>query len=85
MDQKQLFVECDCYTHVIVVDKTDENGYGECEYCFSFFTRGYDGNILPFTERLRWCWQILRYGKPWTDSIILDHHKAKRLGEFISK
>ena len=85
MDQNQLFVECDCYTHAIVVERVDEDGYGDYEYCLAFFTRGHDGNTLPFMERLRWCWQILRYGKPWTDSIILDRNKAKRLGEFLSK
>ena len=25
MDKNKLFVECDCYTHAIVVDRTDED------------------------------------------------------------
>lgn len=29
MDKNKLFVECDCYTHAIVVDRTDEDGHGE--------------------------------------------------------
>ena len=85
MDQNELFVECDCHSHVIVVNKMDEDGYGDFEYCMAFFERGYDGRILSFKNRLRWCWHILRYGHPWTDSIILDRNKAKRLGEFLSK
>ena len=85
MDQNQLFVECDCHSHAIVVDKIKDDAYGEDEYCLAFFERGYDGRILSFKDRLRWCWHILRHGNPWTDSVILDRHKAKRLGEFLSK
>ena len=85
MDKNKLFVECDCYTHAIVVDRTDEDGHGDYEYCLAFFERGYDGQGMSFKERLRWCWQILRRGHPWTDSIILDRNKAKRLGEFLSQ
>jgi len=40
MDQNQLFVECDCHSHAIVVDKIKDEAYGEDEYCLAFFERG---------------------------------------------
>jgi len=27
---------------------------------------------LSFRERLRYCWQILRYGKPYADMVVFD-------------
>jgi hypothetical protein len=42
-----------------------------------------DGRTLRWSERLRWCWQILRYGKPWSDFIILNTENQKRLKEFL--
>jgi hypothetical protein len=50
MDKNKLFVECDCYTHAIVVDRIDEDGYGDYEYCLAFFERGFDGNIICEVE-----------------------------------
>jgi hypothetical protein len=42
-----------------------------------------DGRILRWSERLRWCWQILLYGKPWSDFIILNIENQRRLKEFL--
>jgi len=85
MDKNELFVVCDCHSHAIVANRIDDNDYGDHEYCLAFFERGYNGRIMTFKERLRWCWHILRHGNPWTDSVILDRAKAKRLAEFLSQ
>lgn len=73
------FLICDCYEHGLLVER-----YGdEEEVCISLFERGLNGRILSFTERLRWCWHILRYGSPWSDFIILNVENQKQLKKFL--
>ena len=73
------FLICDCYSHGLLVERLDD----EEELCLSLFERGLDGRILSWSSRLRWCWQILRYGKPWSDYVILNTDNQKRLKEFL--
>lgn len=77
---KFQFLICSCKSHALLVEKfTDE----ESVY-LSIFERGLRGRILPWTERIRWCWQILTKGSPWSDSVILDNEEKKRLRKFLS-
>lgn len=73
------FLICDCYSHGLLVEKFEN----EEEVSLSLFERGLDGRILSFSSRLKWCWQILRYGKPWSDFVILNTEKQKKLKEFL--
>jgi hypothetical protein len=73
------FLICDCYQHGLLVEKYPHDE----EVCLSIFERGLEGRILSFSERLRWCWQILRYGRPWSDFIILNTENQKQLKEFL--
>ena len=78
-DQDSIFLICDCFSHGLLVEKFKD----EEEVSLSLFERGLSGRILPWRERLRWCWQILRYGKPWSDFIILNPENQKQLKEFL--
>lgn len=73
------FLICDCYSHGLLVERLDD----EEELCLSLFERGLDGRILSWSSRLKWCWQILRYGKPWSDYVILNIENQKKLKEFL--
>ena len=73
------FLICDCYSHGLLIEKFDD----EEEVCLSLFERGLNGRILCLSERLKWCWQILRYGKPWSDFVILNTENQKKLKEFL--
>lgn len=79
-DQDSIFLICDCYEHGLLVEKYNN----ETEVSLSLFERGLSGRILSWSERLRWCWQIIRYGKPWSDFIILNEEKQKQLKKFLN-
>jgi len=79
-DEKSLFLICDCYEHGLLLEKFE----GENELCLSLFERGLNGRNLSFKERLRWCWQILRHGNPWSDYIILNEENQKQLKDFLN-
>jgi len=79
-DQDSIFLICDCYDHGLLVEKYND----EKKVCLSLFERGLDGRILSWRDRLRWCWQILRHGMPWSDYIILNEENQKQLKEFLN-
>lgn len=74
------FIVCDCHSHGLVAEKFDDHD----GVYLSLFERGFNGGKLPFAERLRWCWQILRHGRPWTDLIVLNKEKQEDLCKFLS-
>ena len=74
------FLICDCHSHALLVEKFE----GEEELHMSLFERGLNGRILSFKERVRWCWQILIHGRPWSDFIILNTENQKTLKDFLS-
>lgn len=78
-EQDSVFLICDCFSHGLLVEKFK----GEEEVSLSLFERGLNGRILSWSSRLRWCWQILRYGKPWSDFVILNIENQKRLKDFL--
>ena len=77
-EKESEFLICDCYSHGLLVEKFDDE-----DVCLSLFERGLSGRTLGWSERLRWCWQILRHGKPWSDFIILNTENQKKLKEFL--
>ena len=79
-EQDSVFLICDCFSHGLLVEKFK----GEEEVSLSLFERGLNGRILSWSSRLRWCWQILRYGKPWSDFVILNTENQKRLKNFLN-
>ena len=78
-EKDSAFLICDCFSPGLLVEKFE----GEEEVSLSLFERGLDGRILSWSSRLRWCWQILRYGKPWSDFIILNTENQKQLKNFL--
>jgi len=78
-EQDSVFLICDCFSHGLLVEKFK----GEEEVSLSLFERGLNGRILSWSSRLRWCWQILRYGKPWSDFVILNIENQKQLKQFL--
>ena len=39
--------------------------------------------ILPWKERLRWCWEILKSGEPYVGEVVLTPDAAKEFAEQI--
>ena len=79
-DQDSIFLICECHEHGLLVEKFKD----EHEVSLSLFERGLKGRTLGLSERLRWCWQILRHGMPWSDYIILNEENQKQLKEFLN-
>jgi len=75
---EKCFVMCDCYGHVLFLEKDEGLTY------FSVYETAYTGGKLSWYERIRWCWNIILTGKPYTDSFVLNNNKSKELAKFLS-
>ena len=82
-EPQSLMVKCECHGHALEVTHCP-NTDGTNEYWFTVWKRGYDGRLC-WRERIRWCWNILRTGRPWGDEIILTPGCANQICEFINQ
>lgn len=81
MKEDSIFLMCDCHSHALFVEKFKE----EEEVYISLFERGYEGKRMNLFERLRWCYRIIIYGHPWTDSVILNTENQRKLRSFLNE
>ena len=81
MKYDELYVMCDCHSHGLYVIHSEEDD----EFYINIYELSLTGRKLSFRERLRWVWQIIWKGHPWTDFIIIPSDKAKELSKFLSK
>jgi hypothetical protein len=79
MNNKKLFLLCDCYNHGLLLEKEED----EDIVYLSVFERGVYKNKLNWYERLRWIYQIFVNGTPWTDQFILNKEKQKQIIEYL--
>ena len=84
---KSKFVRCDCFGHALEVRRDMEIVDGKIthknfEICI-WERYGESNRKMSWRERIRWCWQVLRTGRPWADQVTISDDKAKKLAEFI--
>lgn len=73
------YYSCDCGVELVKVEKDDEVN----EIYFSIYSLGTGDNRIPFFLKLRYCWRILKTGRPYGDQIVLSFESAKRMGKYL--
>ncbi len=81
----EKFYSCDCGAEGIVLSCEQEDEENTYYIYMSLFEHYYHGKILSFLERIKWCLQILKNGKPYLDCIVLNTDIAKELGQDLLK
>lgn len=80
---KPEYIECDCGSEIIQLQ------YIEDENCLnmSFFSIGKKNNkkMYSWKDKIIHILHIIRYGHPFSDSIILNKQEIKILEEFLNK
>lgn len=87
LPDESIMVKCDCGAEALEVQfwpSDDRKDQYPDEFYFAFWQQGFS-RPLCWRERLRWCWNILRKGNPWGDSILVYQPKAKQVADFIYK
>lgn len=65
-EETTTIIKCDCHGECIAIDYDPK--YNETDISFWSYG-GYDDNTLTWKDRIRYCWQILRKGKPYGDQV----------------
>lgn len=73
------FFNCSCSSEGLIFEYDPE--YKEANVALWHY--GSCDGKLSWKERLRWCWNILRSGLPWTDAISMNPQEARHFAETI--
>lgn len=84
MKDNSKFFKCSCHCCALQTTYFDD----EPDIYFSIWEQGAKENhTLSFWQRLRWCWRVIRKGKPFEDQIILDNEQTielyRELGNYL--
>ncbi len=75
-----LLIKCECSTHAFEIEVDEDR-----QYNISLWSMMCDEYPFSWKERMRWAWNIIRTGKPWTDSIILNEESTNEIVSFINQ
>lgn len=85
IDKKSLFEKCQCSTHCFEIEYFCYEPKDDKGFYLSFWTYARKAEKLCWKERIRWIWNIIKTGNPWSDSIIINNEQAKEITEYINK
>lgn len=78
MKEEELTIKCDCGEEMLTIND---------DYPFGFHVAMFDRYCTKYTwrHRLHLIWRIIRYGKPYTDAVIIGYDKAVDLLDFLTQ
>jgi hypothetical protein len=79
-EKEQLMLKCACDNHAL--ELKHDNEYGGIE--ITIWDRSPKVYPFSFKERLRWCWHILKTGKPWADYYILQPSDIPKVTTYLN-
>lgn len=77
---KDIFIECNCHSEAIRVEKQTDG-----DVWFSFWQSGFGLKELCWKERLRLIFYILKNGHSYTDMVIFNKEKVDKLIDFLKE
>lgn len=78
---KTEFILCDCKNEVLVIEYDNEYDFAELSIYESVSSYAYR---MSFWQKLRYIFQVLVNGRPYSDQIILTKKQLKDLSSFIN-
>jgi hypothetical protein len=79
-DQKNLFIKCSCYSEILYLEHDMED---KTTFLSMFRTDASFSKSL--WQRLRACFQILKYGRPYADQIVLSIDDVKKMKTYFAE
>ena len=79
-ESKTIFIKCECQGEGMSVEYSKEDNL----YYFSYWSYGLSSEKLSWRQRLRYCWEVLRKGKPFNDELIFGQDQTDELIDFLT-
>lgn len=80
-ENKTIFIPCSCKSEVLVIEYDHDIDMADLAI-YEHLTNY--SNKLSLWQRIRYCYQILVYKKPYADQIMLDRKQLKDLQKFLN-
>ena len=81
---ESVYVKCDCGgCSVLEVNYDDWKDYQR--FNFALWVQHPGTRPMSKKERIRWCEQVMKTGKPWADHTIVTIKDAQRIVKFLNK
>lgn len=77
---KTTFILCDCRSEILVLDHDFE--YGLTELSIYENMSSYN-NKMSFWQKIRYIYQVLFKGRPYSDQIVLSNNQIKDISSFL--
>ena len=81
-ENKTLFIPCSCKSEILVIEYDHEWNIADLAI---FENNTNYSNKMSLWQRLRYCFQVLAYKKPYADQMVLDKKQLKDLKEFLNE
>lgn len=80
-ENKTLFIPCDCRNEILMIEYDHEIRMAD----FAIYEH-YIGHThkLSLWQRLRYCWRVLLYNKPYSDQMMLNNKQLQDLKAFLN-
>lgn len=80
-DFRIRFIRCDCDSEILVLRYDDE--FDMLDLCI-YETRTSVKHNMSWYQKFRYVYQLLRYGQPYTDQLILKREQIEELKGFLN-
>lgn len=87
-NENTKFFRCVCGSHGLEIVHYKEKWGNPQQFHEDFYFNCWElgrnnDNIMGYKERLRWCWNIIKTGNPFADSISLSKEQVKDIINFL--
>jgi hypothetical protein len=73
------YYDCECRSEVLRLEIEED------KISLDVFLSIYRQRIIGLKDKLRYCWQVLRWGEPFGDDMILDNQELIKLSEDLNR
>lgn len=85
-DEQHLYIKCDCGGDLLELERYVEESPSDRGFQIAFWDYGQWGRApMSWKQRIRWCWNVLKTGCPWSDMVMINDEKALEISNFILK
>jgi len=88
MNKEELYIKCDCVGEcsVMKVTKVLFDGDGnDKNFDVNFVIYSSKKNKFPLAHKLKHIWNIVRFGEPYDDQIVISKEDTIKLTEFLNQ
>ena len=84
MEEESIFVKCSCGCNLLEINY-DDFGEGPGQFNIAVWVSHSGERPLSKKERIRWCDNVMKTGKPWADHTIVTVEEAQRIVKFLTE